>query len=268
MEQFIFFDESMRAGAPVPMLTINTVGPTIMQFGTDEQKDFFLPKILRGRDPLLHRLQRAGRGHRPGRAAHGGGARRRRVRDQRPEDVDELRQQRGLLLAGRAHQHRGQEAQGHVDDHRADGHARHRGAAAAPDGRARDRRRALRRRAGAGRQPGRRREQRLDADHQPAQPRAGDAVQPGHGRPGADRGPPVGPGHAACPTGGASSTRSGCSTTWPGPTPGSSSCASSTGRWRGRPRTRSSRWPTPARTKVYGTELYLDTIGLAVRDRR
>jgi alkylation response protein AidB-like acyl-CoA dehydrogenase len=48
IEQYIFFDESMRAGAPVPMLTINTVGPTIMQFGTQEQKDFFLPKILAG----------------------------------------------------------------------------------------------------------------------------------------------------------------------------------------------------------------------------
>ena len=48
LEQFIFFDESMRAGAPVPMLTINTVGPTIMDFGTDEQKAFFLPKILAG----------------------------------------------------------------------------------------------------------------------------------------------------------------------------------------------------------------------------
>src|SRR3954466_8898794 len=48
IEQFVFFDESMRAGAPVPMLTINTVGPTIMNFGTDEQKAFFLPKILRG----------------------------------------------------------------------------------------------------------------------------------------------------------------------------------------------------------------------------
>ena len=48
IEQFIFFDESMRCGAPVPMLTINTVGPTIMQFGTDEQKAFFLPKILAG----------------------------------------------------------------------------------------------------------------------------------------------------------------------------------------------------------------------------
>jgi 3-oxocholest-4-en-26-oyl-CoA dehydrogenase alpha subunit len=48
IEQYIFFDESMRAGAPVPMLTINTVGPTIMQFGTQEQKDFFLPQILAG----------------------------------------------------------------------------------------------------------------------------------------------------------------------------------------------------------------------------
>ena len=48
VEQFIWFDESMRAGAPVPMLTINTVGPTIMRFGSDEQKEFFLPKILRG----------------------------------------------------------------------------------------------------------------------------------------------------------------------------------------------------------------------------
>jgi alkylation response protein AidB-like acyl-CoA dehydrogenase len=48
IEQFIFFDESMRAGAPVPMLTINTVGPTIMNFGTDEQKREFLPRILAG----------------------------------------------------------------------------------------------------------------------------------------------------------------------------------------------------------------------------
>jgi alkylation response protein AidB-like acyl-CoA dehydrogenase len=48
IEQFIFFDESMRAGAPVPMLTVNSVAPTIMQFGTDEQKNFFLPKILKG----------------------------------------------------------------------------------------------------------------------------------------------------------------------------------------------------------------------------
>jgi alkylation response protein AidB-like acyl-CoA dehydrogenase len=48
IEQFVFFDESMRAGAPVPMLTINSVAPTIMRYGSDEQKQFFLPKILAG----------------------------------------------------------------------------------------------------------------------------------------------------------------------------------------------------------------------------
>jgi len=48
IEQFVFFDESMRAGAPVPMLTINSVAPTIMQYGSEEQKAFYLPKILAG----------------------------------------------------------------------------------------------------------------------------------------------------------------------------------------------------------------------------
>ena len=48
IEQFVFFDESMRAGAPVPMLTINSVAPTIMRFGSEEQKQFYVPKILKG----------------------------------------------------------------------------------------------------------------------------------------------------------------------------------------------------------------------------
>ncbi|MFS8203283.1 acyl-CoA dehydrogenase family protein (plasmid) [Streptomyces sp. CWNU-52B] len=47
-EQFVFFDEAYRAGAPVSMVTLNTVGPTLMKYGTEEQKDFFLPRILRG----------------------------------------------------------------------------------------------------------------------------------------------------------------------------------------------------------------------------
>jgi 3-oxocholest-4-en-26-oyl-CoA dehydrogenase alpha subunit len=47
-DQFIFFDETRRAGAPFPFVTINTVGPTIMRYGSDEQKAFFLPGILSG----------------------------------------------------------------------------------------------------------------------------------------------------------------------------------------------------------------------------
>jgi hypothetical protein len=47
-DQFIFFDETRRAGAPFPFVTINTVGPTMMRYGTEAQKSFFLPKILAG----------------------------------------------------------------------------------------------------------------------------------------------------------------------------------------------------------------------------
>jgi alkylation response protein AidB-like acyl-CoA dehydrogenase len=48
MDQLIFTDEAAIAGAPVPFLTINSVAPTIMAYGTDEQKKFFLPKIAAG----------------------------------------------------------------------------------------------------------------------------------------------------------------------------------------------------------------------------
>ncbi len=48
IEQLIFTDAAAVAGVPVPYLTLNTVGPTIMRYGTEEQKEYFLPKILAG----------------------------------------------------------------------------------------------------------------------------------------------------------------------------------------------------------------------------
>jgi 3-oxocholest-4-en-26-oyl-CoA dehydrogenase alpha subunit len=48
LDQLIFTDEAAIAGVPVPFLTINTVGPTIMRFGTPAQKDQFLPRIAAG----------------------------------------------------------------------------------------------------------------------------------------------------------------------------------------------------------------------------
>jgi alkylation response protein AidB-like acyl-CoA dehydrogenase len=48
MEQFIFFQEAHRVDAPVPFLTVNTVGQTILEFGTDEQRQRLLPGILEG----------------------------------------------------------------------------------------------------------------------------------------------------------------------------------------------------------------------------
>ncbi|WP_330183671.1 acyl-CoA dehydrogenase family protein [Nocardia sp. NBC_01503] len=49
MDQLIFTDEAAIAGAPVPFLTINSVAPTIMHYGTEEQKQFFLPQIAAGK---------------------------------------------------------------------------------------------------------------------------------------------------------------------------------------------------------------------------
>ena len=48
MEQHIFFEVIYGERAPFPVLTLNAVGPTIMQFGTQQQKDEFLPRILKG----------------------------------------------------------------------------------------------------------------------------------------------------------------------------------------------------------------------------
>ncbi len=47
-DQFIFFNEVQRARAPFPFVTLNTVGPMIIEHGTEQQKKFFLSGILGG----------------------------------------------------------------------------------------------------------------------------------------------------------------------------------------------------------------------------
>jgi alkylation response protein AidB-like acyl-CoA dehydrogenase len=48
MEQFVFADEVQAAGFPLPFLTLNTVGPTLREYGTEEQRKYFCPRILAG----------------------------------------------------------------------------------------------------------------------------------------------------------------------------------------------------------------------------
>lgn len=48
IEQHIFVDEAARADVQLPSVTLQTVGPTLQAFGTEEQKAMFLPKILAG----------------------------------------------------------------------------------------------------------------------------------------------------------------------------------------------------------------------------
>ena len=50
LEQYIFAEEARRVDAPLPMITLNTVGPTLIQFGTEDQKHEVSP-----RDPKRHR---------------------------------------------------------------------------------------------------------------------------------------------------------------------------------------------------------------------
>jgi alkylation response protein AidB-like acyl-CoA dehydrogenase len=48
LEQQIFVSEAARADIPLPSVTLQTVGPTLQTYGTEEQKERFLPAILRG----------------------------------------------------------------------------------------------------------------------------------------------------------------------------------------------------------------------------
>jgi alkylation response protein AidB-like acyl-CoA dehydrogenase len=48
VEQQIFVNEAALADVPLPSVTLQTVGPTLMARGSAEQKDFFLPRILAG----------------------------------------------------------------------------------------------------------------------------------------------------------------------------------------------------------------------------
>lgn len=48
IEQQIFTNEANRADVPLPSVTLQTVGPTLQKYGTDVQKERFLPGILEG----------------------------------------------------------------------------------------------------------------------------------------------------------------------------------------------------------------------------
>ena len=51
MQRYIFAAECARAGAPnLSPMGLKMVGPCIMRYGTDAQKEFYLPRILSGED--------------------------------------------------------------------------------------------------------------------------------------------------------------------------------------------------------------------------
>lgn len=48
IEQLIFVQEALRAGAPIPFVTLSTLGPTLMAHGSQAQKERLLPGIAAG----------------------------------------------------------------------------------------------------------------------------------------------------------------------------------------------------------------------------
>jgi alkylation response protein AidB-like acyl-CoA dehydrogenase len=48
VEQQLFVNEAARADIPLPSVTLQTVGPTLQRYGSQAQKDQFLPRILAG----------------------------------------------------------------------------------------------------------------------------------------------------------------------------------------------------------------------------
>ena len=115
VEQFIFMNESWRAGAPIPFLVDQHRRPDDHGVRHRGAEGLLPPEDPRRRAALLDRLHRARRRHRPRLAHHQGRQGRRRVGDQRPEDLHVAGQLRRLHLAGRPHRPRRPQAQGHHD---------------------------------------------------------------------------------------------------------------------------------------------------------
>ena len=100
----------------------------LMKFGTDEQKQKYLPRMATGRDPggVLPERARV-RLRRPGDQDHRQEARRRPLRDQRPEDVGHQRPALGARVhAGQDRPQRRAQVQGHDLLHRREGARRRR----------------------------------------------------------------------------------------------------------------------------------------------
>ena len=119
IEQLIFFDEPRRAGAPLPFVTLNTVGPCLMNARLRGAQARVPAPHPRRRGPLRDRLHRARRRHGSGFAQDLRREGRRRVGHQRNQDLHQWRRTTpNYIWTRRPHRPRCQEAQGHLDLHR------------------------------------------------------------------------------------------------------------------------------------------------------
>ncbi len=100
VEQIIIAQEFAAGRVKRPQVGIAAwIIPSIVAFGTEEQKQRFLPPTLPRRDVLVPAVLRAGRRFGPGRADHQGDPGRRRLAHHRAEDLDHCRAVRAVGCA-------------------------------------------------------------------------------------------------------------------------------------------------------------------------
>ncbi len=118
VDELIFTNVAAVAGVPIPYLTLNTVGPTIMRYGTAGAEGVLPPRIVQGELHFSIGYSEPGSGTDLASLRTRGRARRvhRRVGHQRPEDVDLPDPVRRLDLDGVPHRSRPAPPQGPVDD--------------------------------------------------------------------------------------------------------------------------------------------------------
>ena len=136
--EVIVDEELARAGAP-PKPSLGYLIQGISRHGSDVDQGSIPAGTHQRARPVVPGLQRARRRVRPGVAANHRGPRRRRVRHQRAQGLDELLRRRRMVHRARPHRRRRAQAQGAVGVRRADASAGDRTAPAEDDQRHHDR---------------------------------------------------------------------------------------------------------------------------------
>ncbi len=118
-EQVVLAEEFARAGvptgAPQDNFGIKMVGNTLLRWGTEEQRRYFLPRILAGDDRWCQGYSEPNAGSDLAALSTRADARRRRMGDRRAEDLDVARRGRVVDLPPGAHRpDRGRPSRDHV----------------------------------------------------------------------------------------------------------------------------------------------------------